>query len=124
MDMNEYNQSFEVKNGVLLVHLSGKFPKDLLGRPENLFQPLIEACTAHNCKKALIDAREVEFPFDTMALYRSGNDIASLTRIGLRIAVLAREDMLDSFFDNVAFNRGSLVGRFTNFDSAYDWLQE
>jgi hypothetical protein len=99
--MTGYKEDFRFEDGVLHVRLSGKFPNERLGRGENLFQPLIDACSTHNCKKALIDARDSQVDFDTVALFQAGEDAAFLTRVGLRIALLAREDMLDPFFDNV-----------------------
>ena len=121
--MNGYKEAFRLEDGVLRVLLSGKFPNELLGRVENVFQPLIDACSAHNCKRALIDARDLQVDFDTMAMFQAGEDAAFLNRLGLRIALLAREDMLDPFFANVVSNRGGDVGIFTDMDSALDWLQ-
>jgi hypothetical protein len=121
--VNEYNEDFRVEDGVLHVRLSGKFPRELLKKGQNLFQPLIDACSAHNLKKALIDARDLDVDFDTTALFRAGKDAAFLTRIGLRIALVAREDMRDTFFDTVVFNRGGDVRVFTDMDTARDWLQ-
>jgi len=121
--MNGYKEDFRFEDGVLHVHLSGKFPNELLGRAENVFQPLIDACSAHNCKRALIDARDLQVDFDTVAMFQAGEDAAFLNRLGLRIALLSREDMLDPFFANVVSNRGGDVGIFTDMDSALDWLQ-
>ena len=122
-NVNQYHQSFRVEKGVLYVHLSGKFPDELLHTLDNLFQPLIDACSAANCKKALVDARDLQVHFDTSALFRSGKDAASLAGLGIRIALLAKEDMLEPFFDNVAYNRGGQVGIFTDIDSARDWIE-
>jgi hypothetical protein len=121
--MNEYNEDFRIEADVLYVRLSGKFPKEILGRQENLFEPLIRACSTHNCRKALIDARDLQVDFDTMALLRAGEDAAFLTHLGLWIAFVAREDMRDGFFDNVISNRGGRVGIFTEIDAARDWLK-
>jgi hypothetical protein len=118
-----YNEDFRVEDGVLHVRLSGKFPNKLLNKGQNLFQPLIDACLAHNLKKALIDARDLHVDFGTAALFQAGEDAAFLARIGLRIALVAREDMRDPFFDNVVVNRGGNAGVFTDMDSARDWLQ-
>jgi len=108
---------------VLHVRLSGKFPNERLGKRENLFQPLVDACSTHNCKKALVDARDLQVDFGTIALFRAGNDAAFMSRIGLRVALLARKDMLDLFFDHVVSNRGGNVGIFTDMKRALDWLQ-
>jgi hypothetical protein len=122
--MNGYNEEFRVKDGVLNVHLSGTFPKELLYAGQNLFQPLIDECLAHNCKHALIDARDLHVNLSTMAIFQAGEDAATLTRIGLRVAFLAREDMLDPFFEHVAFNRGGNVGVFLDKETALDWLEK
>ena len=121
--MNRYGQEFRVENDVLHVRLSGKLPNDLLDKEENLFQPLIDACLAQKCKKALVDVRDLKVDFDTMAMFRAGVDAAFLSRIGLRVALLAREDMIDPFFDNVARNRCAAMGVFTDMDSASEWLR-
>lgn len=121
--MKGYYEDFRIENGVLHVCLSGKFPNELLNSKENLFQPLIDACKAHNCAKALIDARNLQVDFGTMAMFRSGEDAAFLSRIGLRIALLAREDAIDPFFEDVVTNRGGDVGIFTDIKAASDWLE-
>jgi len=122
--MDKYNEDFRIEKGVLTVRLSGEFPKERLRGGNNIFQPLIDACSNNNCKKALIDARDLQVNFDTLDLFQTGGDAAILTRIGLRIALLAREDMLDPFFDNVTFNRGGRIGIFTDMDTAREWLQK
>jgi hypothetical protein len=122
-DMTDYNVDFRFEDGVLHVCLSGKFPKELLGRAENVFQPLIDACSTNNCKKALIDARDLQVDLGDWGLFQAGIDAATLVRFGLRVAFLAREDMLDSFFDDIVETRGGQVGIFTDRDAALDWLQ-
>ena len=122
--MNKYVENFKFEEGILHVHLSGEFPSELLREGKSLFQPLIDACSKHNCKKALVDARDLQVDFDTMALFQAGEDAAALARFGLRIALLAREDMINTFFDNVIFNRSGDVGVFTDVNAAYEWLQK
>jgi len=122
--MSEYQVDFQILNGVLHVQLSGTFPNELLHKGENAFQPLIDACAEYGCKKALIDARDLQVDFDTLDLFEIGGDTAILTRAGLQVALLAREDMLDSFFQDVAYNRGSLVRVFTDKNTASEWLEK
>lgn len=121
--MNGYNEDFQFEGGVLYIRLSGKFPNELLGKGENLFQPLVNACSTHSCEKALIDARDLQVDFSTTAMFQAGVDAASVTRSGLRIAIVAREDMIDPFFDDVVFNRGGHVSIFTDIGTAQDWLR-
>ena len=122
--MDDYKQEFKFDNGVLIVRLSGTFPNALLRSEQNLFQPLIDECETQNCKLALVDARNLHVNFSTMSIFRAGEDAAALNRFGFRVALVAREDMLDPFFADVAFNRGGNVGVFTDIDTARTWLQE
>ena len=121
--MKEYLEEFQFKDGVLRVRLSGEFPEELLSQGKNLLQPLVDACSTYKCKLALVDARNLQVAFGTIALFRAGEDAASLSRIGLRIALLAREDMIDPFFDTVTSNRSLNVRVFTDIDTARAWLQ-
>jgi hypothetical protein len=122
--MNEYNEKFEVRNDVLHVHLSGVFPHELLQEYKNIFDPLIDACINYGCNKALVDARELKVDFDTLTLYQVAEDAAHLAQVDLRVALLAREDMIDPFFADVAYNRGALIGIFTDVSAATDWLHK
>ena len=122
--MKEYYENFRVEDGVLYVRLSGEYPEERLQQKENIFQPLIDECTAHKCKKAIVDARKLQIHFGTMEMFQTGKDAAFLAFIGLRIALLAREDMIDPFFDDVAFNHGGNIGIFTDMEAARAWLQQ
>ncbi len=121
-DMDGYQVVFRAEEGILYVHLSGKIPDDLFRKKENVFQPLIEALSGYACTRALIDARDLQADLTTMALFRAGEDAASVTRLGLRFALVAREDMQDAFFGTVASNRGAHLGIFTDGDAAREWL--
>ena len=122
--MDGYNEDFRFEDDVLRVHLSGKFPNELLDKGGNVFQPLIDACSARNCTKALVDARELQVAMGTMALFQAGNDAAFMNHLGLRVAFVIREDMRDKFFESVVLNRGGQVGIFTDTDAARDWLKK
>jgi hypothetical protein len=122
--MKGYDEDFQFVDGVLQVRLSGEFPKELLSQGKNLFQPLIDACTAQECKTALVDARDLKVDFDTVALFQAGNDAAFMARLGLKVALVARKDMIDSFFYNVAYNRGGDLGVFTDLGAARAWLEK
>lgn len=122
--MNEYSQEFYVEDGVEHVRLSGTYPNERLAIKENLFQPLIEACRKDDCCMAIVDARELQVDFNTTALFRAGVDAASLTQIGLCVALVARRDMISSFFDDVTHNRGARVKVFTDMESAKAWVNE
>ena len=91
---------------------------------ENLFAPLVEECKQGSCREAIVDARELQVEFGTAELFRAGVDAASLNEFALRVALIAREDMLSSFFDDVTHNRAAPVRVFTDLESARLWLHE
>jgi hypothetical protein len=122
--MNKYIEDFRFEDGVLHVRLSGEFPMERLHKGQNLFQPLVDACATHKCDKALIDARDLQVNMDTLEMFQAGEDVVSVTSKGLRTAILAREDMLDRFFEDVAVNRGAIVKVFTDLETARDWLEK
>jgi hypothetical protein len=122
--MNKYYENFKFEDGILKVHLSGEFPRDLLRKGKNLFQPLVDACATYTCKKVLIDITDLQVDFSTIEMFQAGKDAAELVRFSLRIAVLARKDSLDEFFDNVVFNRGGNFSVFTDMNAAYEWLKK
>ena len=104
-------QEFRVEGGVVHVRLSGSYPNERLAIKENLFKPLIDECKRENCREAIVDARELQVEFDTVALFRAGVDAASMNEFGLRVALIAREDMISSFFDDVNSQPGCASAR-------------
>ena len=74
-------------------------------------------CKQGNCRAAIVDARELQVEFGTVELFRAGVDAASLNEFGLRVALIAREDMLSSFFDDVTHNRAAPVRVFTDLEA-------
>ena len=100
------------------------YPNERLAIKENLFSPLVEECKRANCRHAIVDARGLQLEFDTLALFRAGVDAAALNQFGLRVALIAREDMLSPFFDDVTHNRAAQVRVFTDLESARSWIHE
>ena len=122
--MKQYEQHFRVEGGIVHTRLLGTYPKERLAIKENLFMPLIEECKRENCREAIVDARQLQVEFDTLALFRAGVDAAALNEFGLRVALVAREDMLSSFFEDVTYNRAAQMRVFTDLESAQTWIQE
>ena len=122
--MKTYTEEFRVDDGVVYVRLSGIFPNERLVFDANLFTPLVEACKKNNCRLAIVDARQLQVDFDTAALFRAGVDAASLNEFDLSIALVARKDMLDPFFDDVIRNRCARMDVFLDMESASAWIDE
>jgi len=106
------------------VRLAGRYPNVHLREEQNVFVALIEACDENHCRKAVIDARDLEVDFNTLEYFRAGVDASDLHRYGLRLALVAREEMISSFFDDVIHNRGVAVRVFTDLDTAGSWLDK
>ena len=122
--MKAYAKEYRAENGVLFAHLTGTYPNSRLAMKENLFKPLIEECGKNNCSLAIIDARGLQVDFDIAALFRAGVDAAALNQFRLCVALVAREDMLNDFFNDVIRNRGARVEVFTDMESAMVWIDE
>ena len=121
--MDQFRQEFRVNDGVMHVRLAGKLPNELLHGAQNVFTPLINLCRESRCQKAMIDSRDLEVDLDTLELFRAGVDASDLTRFGLRIALVARQEMMSTFFDDVIHNRAAPVQVFTDLDAAGTWLR-
>lgn len=121
--MDTYTREFQFDDGILSIRLTGTFPNARLGGEDNLFQPLIDECLQRNCRKVLVDARNLEADLGILGLHQAGKNSATLAYIGLRVAFLAREDMVDRFFETVAINHGGILGIFSETDSAREWLE-
>ena len=120
--MVQFRQEFRVKDGVMHVRLAGRLPNELLSGAQNVFMPLVKLCEESRCQKVIIDSRDLEVDLDTLEIFRAGVDASDLTRYGLRVALVAREEMMSSFFDDVIHNRAAPVQVFTDPDAAGTWL--
>lgn len=54
----------------------------------------------NKCRKALIDIRDLEVNLNIFQIYDAGEDAVILNQLSLRVALLARLDMIDPFFEN------------------------
>jgi hypothetical protein len=122
--MEPYVEEYRVEDAVMHVRLSGTYPNARLASSENLFQPLIEACRRGNCRRVIVDARELQVNFNTAALFRAGVDAATLNEFNLCVALVARKDMISPFFDDVIRNRCARVEVFKELESARSWIDE
>jgi hypothetical protein len=121
---DQFRQEFRVKEGVMHLRLAGRLPNEVLHGELNVFTPLINLCEESQCQQVVIDSRDLEVDLDTLEIFRAGVDASDLTRHGLRIALVARQEMMSSFFDDVIHNRAAPVRVFTDPDAAATWLRE
>ena len=121
--MGDYTREFVFEDQILHVRLSGNLPDEIFHRKGNVFQPIIEACFANECSKALIDVRDLKVNLDTFQIYDVGEDAVILNQLSLRVALLARDGMIDPFFEDVVNNRDGKIGVFTDRLVALVWLE-
>lgn len=117
-----YNEEFSIEGDVLGVKLKGTFPTELINTMENAFTPLMEACKVNKCKKVLIDASELLLNFETMDLFKAGEQLASYSKEISKVAILTTKEYYSQFFEDVATNRGANVQIFINGEKARGWL--
>jgi hypothetical protein len=67
-----------------------------------------EADTA-GLERALIDMSEVTGPIPNMERFFAGERVAAVVKGRIRLAVVAREEYINRFGENVAINRGARI---------------
>ena len=121
--MDNYHQEFQLIDNILHVRLSGKFPEGIMNTNNNVFQQLIDECNNKSITKTIIDICDLDINLNLMELFKAGEDAALLSRQGLNMALVARKETIDSFFYDVAYNRGGMVNVFNDKGAALEWLQ-
>lgn len=119
-----YREEYKKEGDCLFIRLTGELPVDLLTSDANVFEPLAGACKAHECRKVLIDARELSVDMNVMDIFKAGKDLSALTVSGLKAAFVAPVGQLDPLFEHVATNRGAFMRVFTDVVKAVHWLRK
>jgi hypothetical protein len=71
----------------------------------------------------LCDATAVEPPLGAFERFEAGVEFARAAGKRIKLVVVARADIVDHVFENVARNRGASVAVFTNEVAALQWLR-
>jgi hypothetical protein len=72
--------------------------------------------------RVLVDLTRVSTPVGTFEKYQLGTEFARGADRRLTLAVVARPELVDHFFETVARNRGGAVAVFTEEAAALHWL--
>jgi hypothetical protein len=72
--------------------------------------------------RVLLDLTGVPTPVGTFEKYQLGAEFARAADRRLTMAVVARSELVDHFFETVARNRGGAVAVFTEESTALHWL--
>jgi hypothetical protein len=103
----------------LRVTLSGPAMRgDLLRLLERVFTET----KSHDIWRVLVDLTSLATPVGTFEKYQLGTEFARGADRRLTMAVVARSELVDHFFETVARNRGGAVAVFTEEAAALHWL--
>lgn len=118
--MRDYKRDYEFNDGILRIHLSGTFPKERFNDNKNIFHPITDECKKLDCKKALIDIRDIDAELSVYETYQTGINASQVANKGICFAIVMREDMNDDFFETVLRNHGTIHKVFTDLNLALD----
>jgi hypothetical protein len=77
----------------------------------------------HGRRKLLLDISEVAGPVPVLDMLVLGEHCARAWSHSNKIAIVSRKEGINSFFENVACNRGLSVAVFLNEPAALSWLK-
>jgi hypothetical protein len=78
---------------------------------------------ASGLARVLMDMRRVTGPIPDMERFFAGERVAAVLRNRIRLAVVAREEDINRFGENVAVNRGARIRVTSSEEEAVRWLE-
>jgi hypothetical protein len=117
--MNEFNSVITEEDGFLRLTLTGSATRGILLRA--LAQVIAET-QSRRIWRVLCDATAVPTPIGTSERYEIGTELARAADRRMIMAVVARAELIDYFFETAARNRGASVRVFTHEATARQWL--
>ncbi len=113
----------EVIDGVVHVLLSGTFN---LSNAMRSFNQVLRRARKENVNKIIADTREMSTDVSTLARFEIGNYIAEQDTSGIKIVIIANDDIIwsERFLETVLLNRGVNVKVVTDIKEALTWLSE
>jgi hypothetical protein len=87
-----------------------------------LLERIFAETQARDIWRVLVDLTGVSSPVGTFEKYQLGTEFARAADRRLTLAVVARSELVDHFFETVARNRGGAVAVFTEESTALHWL--
>ena len=107
------------QDGYLRLTLQGRATRGILLRA---VAQVIAETKSRNIWRVLCDASAVIAPISTSEKFETGVELARAADRRMIMAVFARADLVDYFFETVARNRGASVRVFTHEGTALQWL--
>jgi len=122
-----FQRHIEKKDDYLLVRYSGKLTSDNLPQDFPSLEQLVDHCTKQECKKALLDTRELSADIDFFDLYDVGLQFGKIRGERVKFAILAGKKEISTdgnFIEDVAVNNGASIKFFTIKEKAIGWLND
>lgn len=110
---------FENKGQYLLITPEGPYT---LEKYRKALQEAAEFCRQNGLKKVLADIRGIDQNISTLDRFELGIQIAKILGNQIKIAILARPEIIDRMGENAAVNRGGKAFVTDSMEKALEWL--
>ena len=107
-------------NGHLSIKAAGPYS---LADLRDLFDRVKAESETRADRGVVLDVTEVAGAIPVMDMHVLGEHCSRVWKLQFRIAIVAQEDGLNKFFENVASNRGVQIAVVSNRDAASEWLE-
>lgn len=117
--MSAFEITVDQEGGILRFNLKGP------GSQANLIRAVTMILTetkARQVWRVLVDATAMTAPMGAFEKFEAGVELARSADRRMMMAVVARVEVIDYIFENVARNRGVSVAVFRSEDAAAQWL--
>lgn len=111
---------FENRGGYLFVKVTE--PYSLKGTFAFL-REFADICNQEHLEKALIDVLVLEDRISIWDRYQIGEEYVKVMGSKIRVAVVARRNLIDLTMENVVVNRSGRIKVFHEMESALKWLE-
>ena len=86
-------------------------------------QEFAERCSQEQLDKALVDGLMLEGPISIWDRYQIGEKFIRVVGSTVKVALLAKPDLIDLTMENVIVNRTDRLKVFDKMESALEWLE-
>jgi hypothetical protein len=107
------------KGDYLFAEASGPYSLEVL---MSTIHQVAKHCRKENLNKAVIDLRNMEGDPSILDRYRLGIEIANVWKWSIKVAVIARAEVVNHMSENTAVNRGARMLTTSNESQAMEWL--
>ena len=111
---------FENRGGYLFVKVTEPYS---LKMTFSFLREFAEVCKREHVEKALIDIFAFEGPISIWDRYQIGEEYIRVIGSKIKVAVVARRDLIDLTMENVVVNRGGRAKAFQEIEPALKWLE-